>query len=582
MTRSKPTASTRSGPDGPPPRRRAWILGLLAFVVYAANPRPVPSGDSIPARLLAFSLVREFDFDLNEFPWLRAGERLPYFLQQSADGRLLGRYPVATPLVAAPFAVPAVLWQHALGFDDDDVRFRLVTVLTERTAAAAITAASVAALFLAAARLTSAGLATGVALAYAFATSTWSVSSQGLWQHGLAELSLAAAALALLGPDSRRSAASCGVWIALAVAARPIMLVFALAVALFVWRERRRGLPAFVAGAAPVAGLLAWYNLLYVGSVTGGYIGGNFVPPSLGATAGLLFSPSRGLLVYTPLALLALPVAWQRPSRAPACLRALLLGVAGYLLLFTCFRYWWGGSCYGPRYLTDALPALALCAVPAVERLWPRPAGRAWILLLALWGVAVQAIGAYGDDDSWNRAPELVDRAPARLWDWRDPQILRALRSGWHGGELAPLALQALTDPRPVPLRRLEASDLSGRIESARPFPWRVRAGRPLVEELRIANDGGAMWPAFSDWGEYDVAVLARWWRDGELDLSRGALRRLPRNLGPGESTRLALRLDPPDRVGTHELELVAVQQNPLGGGWAGNAVLRGAVIVEE
>lgn len=581
MSSRKSGRTGTPSPEKAPRRRTAWILGLLAFFVYAANPRPVPSGDSVPARLLMFSLVRDFDLDLDEFAWLRPSESLPYFLQRTAGGHILARYPVATPVLAAPLAIPVALWQRALGIEDDDVRFRLATVLAERVAAAAIAAASVAVLFRAAARLTSPALAAGVALAYAFATSTWSISSQGLWQHGLAELSLAAASLALLGPHTRRRAAAAGFWISLAVAARPIMLVFALLVAFLAWRERRTELSAFLGGAVPLALLLAAYNLGYAGAVTGGYPGGNFVPPHVDALTGLLFSPNRGLFVYTPLALLALPVAWRPPRPAPGLLRALLLGFAGYLALFTCFRFWWGGACYGPRYLTDALPALALCAVPTVQRMWASRIGRTLIVLFALWGVAVQAIGAYCDDDSWNWVPESVDRAPARLWEWRDPQIVRAARGGWRGGELAPLVRQALTDRRPVLLRRLATSDLAGRIEALRPFPWRVRAGQALVEGLRITNGGAAMWPAFADWGQYDVAVLCRWWRGGELDMSRGALLRLPRNLGPSESVRRAVRLDAPDLPGTHELELSVVQQNPLGGGWVGSATLRGTVVVE-
>ena len=62
----------------------------------------------------------------------------------------------------------------------------------------------------------------------------------------------------------------------------------------------------------------------------------------------------------------------------------------------------------------------------------PRPA--AWRAALATGGVLlalsvfIQARGAnVVTTRSWNRYPETVDKQPARIWDWRYPQIL----AGW-------------------------------------------------------------------------------------------------------------------------------------------------------
>ena len=149
----------------------------------------------------------------------------------------ISRYPVATALFALPFALPAVWWLDHNQIEDDDVRFRLATLVVERLTAAAISAASVVLVFLALGRIASPGVAIGVALTYAFGSSIWSIGSQALWQHELAALSLAGLSLALIAPDTRRNAVLAGLGAALAAGARPTMAIFSLLALIFVWRR---------------------------------------------------------------------------------------------------------------------------------------------------------------------------------------------------------------------------------------------------------------------------------------------------------------------------------------------------------
>src|SRR5262249_27362286 len=154
------------------------------------------------------------------------------------------------------------------------------------------------------------------------------------------------------------------------------------------------------------------------GSILGGYSGTSFTAPDPLRFLGLLMSPSRGLFIFTPAALLAVPglIDWRR-HRAPWS-AFLAAGVFGYLALYTCFWGWWGGLTYGPRFLIDVLPALTLCAVPTIERLQTAAWGRAVMLLLVGCSVLIQAVGAYCDYDTWNHFPVSVDQHHERVWDW--------------------------------------------------------------------------------------------------------------------------------------------------------------------
>jgi hypothetical protein len=101
--------------------------------------------------------------------------------------------------------------------------------------------------------------------------------------------------------------------------------------------------------------------------------------------AALLVSPYRGLLVYSPIVLMAAAGAWVA-RRAPADRSVLALaGVAvllASLLLHAGFHFWTGSHCWGPRFLASPhvllLPAFAF----AFER-WPG-AARAVPVLAAL------------------------------------------------------------------------------------------------------------------------------------------------------------------------------------------------------
>ena len=186
-------------------------LAVLAFAVYSANLRPITSADTFPTRYLPISILTEFDLDLDEFSFLRTTKHplpgaepsdLPYFLQQRR-GHLLSTYPVMTAILATPvYAVPVLL-----GLTGDPqaparpvafTRTEVVGTLLAKIAASLAIAFSVALVYWALLRLTSPAGARWIALGYAFATSSWSLSSQGLWQNTMSQVLFAGTFLAFL------------------------------------------------------------------------------------------------------------------------------------------------------------------------------------------------------------------------------------------------------------------------------------------------------------------------------------------------------------------------------------------------
>jgi hypothetical protein len=145
-----------------------------------------------------------------------------------------------------------------------------------------------------------------------------------------------------------------------------------------------------------------------------------------------LISPSRGLLIFTPVFLFS--VAGIVVALRNRWIFPLTPYLASILVLHSLLiSMWWPGYCYGSRYFTDMTPILMLFLIPVVNG-WRATAGTRRIatgvafILLALWGVFTHARGATSAvAELWSETPVSVDADPSRVWDWKDPQFLRGL-----------------------------------------------------------------------------------------------------------------------------------------------------------
>ena len=99
---------------------------------------------------------------------------------------LISLYPVVLPVLIAPLYLPAVGYLHLRGWTDG--RLDHIARIMEKLSASLVAALSASLLYLLLRRRAAAPIALLLTLAYAFGTTTWVISSQALWQHGMAEL----------------------------------------------------------------------------------------------------------------------------------------------------------------------------------------------------------------------------------------------------------------------------------------------------------------------------------------------------------------------------------------------------------
>jgi len=82
------------------------LLFLGVLLIFHVNDGVRATGDSIPARYLPVSLLQDFDFDFDEFPFLYKND-MPYFLAHRGD-HIVSTYPV-WPKNSSSLAVPKKL-----------------------------------------------------------------------------------------------------------------------------------------------------------------------------------------------------------------------------------------------------------------------------------------------------------------------------------------------------------------------------------------------------------------------------------------------------------------------------------------
>jgi len=164
-------------------------------------------------------------------------------------------------------------------------------------------------------------------------------------------------------------------------------------------RHRSTDAVRVAAAFAPFGIVWAAYDVLRFGAPWRlGYPGQPFNHPFLLGLYGLVASPSRGLLIYAPLVVVAVwgaRIAWRRDRLMAGCGATLL---ALRILFYSPWWAWYGGGGWGPRLLVPAMPVLFIGVLELV-RSWPRLVfvARAFVGVVATMSVIVQVIGASVD-----------------------------------------------------------------------------------------------------------------------------------------------------------------------------------------
>ena len=398
-----------------PAGRLALLVFVVSFAVLVANGRAIGSGDTNAVENTAAALAIRGTFVL---PPTDAADP---FTREVAGGRI-SIYPALPALIAAP-----IFFVFGLFFDLNLTGIQVAGKLT----AGLLSAFAIAVLAWTFSKRVSPSLAVASALLFGLGTSVFS-TSQALWQHPAAVLFLVIALSAFerleaspTSSDQRVLASIAALGLALAAASRPATIPMCGVLLLFlISRARPHATRILLAMLVPVT-LVAIYNTTFFGAPWrfGPGLSGRFGAAFPESAAGLLLSPARGLFVFTPIALLAV---WSLVTlaRRSTLARALLAATATHFAFISIWNEWHGGESFGPRLLTDLLPALFFF-LPEGLAAWPKLGA-----MLGTASVAVQLLGGWTYDYRWERLHQRGGDFGAALWSWRDSPMAFAAREG--------------------------------------------------------------------------------------------------------------------------------------------------------
>ena len=446
--------------------KKVWLVrGLLLFVLALANLNDIRDGtgpageapglwspDVLPNALFSWTVIREHNVDYDEFtaaPGATANDKLDreaYFFRACGVStateppkakRSIGGPPAPGPkdhvcsvfppgmgVLAMPFFAPFVL----AGARPLDLG---LLVHGGHVVAAILEVLAALLLWSVLRRFAGPRWSCVLVLLYFLGTSVRTVASQALWQHSGVHLAIAAGLWLVMREEGVPLAREFAAGVVLGLGAVVRQTTALVAVGLNGLRPRRF-LVMIVGAAIGVAPLLAYNDLTFGSPFEQGYGAKPFDGPPVVGLYGLLFSPSRGLLVYEPyvlFAFVALLRAWRWPGEVATRLRGLSLVWLATLGLYATYAEWWGGRVFGPRFLDDLAPVLfvAIAWGTSVALLGSRFA-RAVFGLMALWSLVIFQAAAFVYDKTWDTVPVNVNDDPSKIFDWMDPQWLAVLR----------------------------------------------------------------------------------------------------------------------------------------------------------
>lgn len=422
-------------------RTAAGVIVTAILVFGLAYYSPVETVDADPAIALIASqaLIEHHTLRLDQY-----NGRIGLAYELETDYRVRRYYDVYYPnsLGVPILSAPAVWLANRAGFDmlDQRAEFAAQNLLS------ALCCTILFVLLFGICRLYLGGTQSLViATSSMLGTSLISTSATGLWNSNYSLIFVCLALLHLVAREQSPVSSLCfpylGTLLVLGVLCRPSTAILGVAILVYLLREQDRR----IALGAAVALLAVGLAVAIPSIVPLPWMAGHYSPARLRFTHslslglyGVLFSPSRGLFVFSPF--LALVVAGSvRHLRSLWRDRIFLLCTIWILLhtlaVATNQGKWWGGHSFGPRMLIDVMPAFVVLTclvwqrVERSESMTVRRMGVAAYLMLAAVAVAVNTgQGLFNPATKlWNISPD-IDGDPELAMDWRYPQFLASAR----------------------------------------------------------------------------------------------------------------------------------------------------------
>ncbi len=424
----------------------ALAIFLVTFIVFNLKFPTLFIHDTTPATLLPFNILsgRGIYYDDYINSWPEFFQSNAYYFQKYNE-HFISTFPLLPGIISIPVYFPYYIVLKSVGHNNlESLVFH--SIYAERISASFFASITSTLIFIFIFNL-SKNRKTAVifALIYAFGTYNFSINSQNLWQHGIANLLIISSQIFLYAgiKSSKIQKTKYYIWALffaqLSFYARLSFFLYLIPCLSFICFNDRRYRHLYIAIALVGGLILAYYNYFFYESITGsqGYQLSEFQPQYIFQhLAGLLFSPAKGALFYAPIVFIAFaPILLiKNIMKLPLVLQIFLYLNTFFLisstLLISSWDIWWGGLSFGNREWADT--AISQLILIYICFLMIRSKVMIFIgLFLICWSILIQLIGVYYFPRAfWDDYPKHASSYQMRFWDFQDNPISRNLVVG--------------------------------------------------------------------------------------------------------------------------------------------------------
>ncbi len=403
------------------PDRHAFLASMLwvffpSLIIYLANGFSDYGGDTTFNSLLPWRILqgeglffsKEYVSNQGTFGLLEAGEAF------------LPKFPIGPGFLGLPTALLQYFWSS------EEVG-RLIS-WNQKVTAVWVASLSATLIFQMVYILSQKlGLSLLLTAAFALGSTQATISAATLWQHGPAVLLLCLGLFILL--KGQRENPGYYPLAALPLAFLPMMRpqtgLFYLAGFITVAIQQPKMIRGFLFWSLPGISLTLWINLGIYHTLLGGSgyqaEGSNFTTPLIEGAMGFLFSPNRGLFIFSPFLVLGViggGMLWAKRS-----VLAFSFGLAALLFFLVHAKWgvWHGGYCVTPRFTSELVPILVFFSAVwflQIKNFMARLSG----IILILISIAINLPGFFflHEQGQWNVFPDVDVYRQERVWDYND------------------------------------------------------------------------------------------------------------------------------------------------------------------
>ena len=441
----------------------SFLIFFFSWIIVAKldiNNLSIQSEDTVPTIFLPVTIIKErtlyldsyYDMMVQRYPQpddkdYKLGNT-PFYLRK-IDGHYLSAFPVVTSMLAMPIYAVAFLFVKVVTWD-------FLIVVSHSTAALIVSASGVLLYKLLKQNFATEKTSYLVSWIYLLGTLNYSLVSQALWQHGSAQF-FTLLSLYSFYKNKNLNLFLAGLFSALAFLTRPttlvllplyfVLLYFNVAGNRHPFESQKfvsllKKYSVIISGWVPVLLLFVWYNSQYYKSIFNqGYADqavSSWQSRFPEGFLGLWISPSKGILVYSPIFIFSLVSVWlllkkklehsasaNRVSRKEYLL--IFFVVIVHTLVLGKWKHWYGGWSFGYRMASEILPYLAILLVPFVESVY-FSRYRSFFYLAFFVSVASQLHGIAFFDGVWHAAYDRGFVDTQWLWSLENSELAFNIR----------------------------------------------------------------------------------------------------------------------------------------------------------